>query len=118
MKVPDEWPDEFFDLIVLSEVLYFLSPKDVVAVADRVCSSSDLTGLVLLVNWRGVRGSLHGRRAAPVQQADLLAIGLGPGPADASRRARSGRLPRATCASGVTQSRQQAQIRVIDVPDL
>ena len=25
-QVPDEWPDELFDLIVLSEVLYFLSP--------------------------------------------------------------------------------------------
>lgn len=56
MKVPDEWPDEFFDLIVLSEVLYFLSPKDVAAVADRVCSSLDSTGLVLLVNWRGRSG--------------------------------------------------------------
>jgi SAM-dependent methyltransferase len=56
MKVPDEWPDEIFDLITLSEVLYFLSSKTVVAVADRVCSSLDSTGLVLLVNWRGRSG--------------------------------------------------------------
>ena len=28
MQVPDEWPVQSFDLIVLSEVLYFLSPAD------------------------------------------------------------------------------------------
>jgi 2-polyprenyl-3-methyl-5-hydroxy-6-metoxy-1,4-benzoquinol methylase len=53
MQVPDEWPDEVFDLIVMSEVLYFLSKKDVARVAERTLSSLDAEGLVLLVNWRG-----------------------------------------------------------------
>jgi 2-polyprenyl-3-methyl-5-hydroxy-6-metoxy-1,4-benzoquinol methylase len=53
MRVPGEWPDEKFDLIVLSEVLYFLSPEDVAAVANRVVSSLDANGFALLVNWRG-----------------------------------------------------------------
>ena len=55
-KVPDEWPDESFDLIVLSEVLYFLSPADIAKVADHVCTSLDQAGIVLLVNWRGRSG--------------------------------------------------------------
>ena len=53
MQVPGEWPDETFDLIVLSEVLYFLSPTDIAAVADRVAGSLVPNGVVLLVNWRG-----------------------------------------------------------------
>jgi 2-polyprenyl-3-methyl-5-hydroxy-6-metoxy-1,4-benzoquinol methylase len=53
MQVPGEWPDETFDLIVLSEVLYFLSPTDIAAVADRVAGSLMPNGVVLLVNWRG-----------------------------------------------------------------
>lgn len=56
MQVPGEWPDGVFDLIVLSEVLYFLSKRDVSAVAERVRSTLDPTGLVLLVNWRGRSG--------------------------------------------------------------
>jgi hypothetical protein len=53
MRIPDEWPDEAFDLIVLSEVLYFLSPADIAAVADHVCTTLGSGGVVLLVNWRG-----------------------------------------------------------------
>lgn len=56
MQVPDEWPEGNFDLIVLSEVLYFLSPKDVAKVADSVLTNLDATGLVLMVNWRGRSG--------------------------------------------------------------
>ena len=52
-RLPDEWPDELFDLIVLSEVLYFLSPADITKMADRVCATLDEEGIVLLVNWRG-----------------------------------------------------------------
>jgi SAM-dependent methyltransferase len=53
MQIPDEWPDEVFELIVLSEVLYFLSPADIAAVGDRVCATLEPGGVVLLVNWRG-----------------------------------------------------------------
>ena len=84
MKVPDEWPGEFFDLIVLSEVLYFLSPKDVIAVADRVCSSLDSTGLVLLVNWRGRSGD-------PAQAARRLACSSSGRRRRCNRRCRSRR---------------------------
>lgn len=51
VQVPLEWPEGQFDLIVLSEVLYFLSPEDsqnVVALCKR-CLAAD--GFILLVNW-------------------------------------------------------------------
>jgi 2-polyprenyl-3-methyl-5-hydroxy-6-metoxy-1,4-benzoquinol methylase len=53
MRVPLEWPGGIFDLIVLSEVLYFLSPADIAAVADRCAGSLAPNGMVLLVNWQG-----------------------------------------------------------------
>ena len=53
MEVPRQWPDDAFDLIVLSEVLYFLSPEDIIRVADRVAGTLEPQGTVLLVNWRG-----------------------------------------------------------------
>jgi cyclopropane fatty-acyl-phospholipid synthase-like methyltransferase len=52
-NVPGEWPVGAYDLIVLSEVLYFLTPDDVAAVARRVCQCVAGTGVVLLVNWLG-----------------------------------------------------------------
>jgi trans-aconitate methyltransferase len=51
--VPAEWPAGAYDLIVLSEILYFLSRDDLTAVARRVCQCVTGTGVVLLVNWLG-----------------------------------------------------------------
>ncbi|HEY2621471.1 MAG TPA: SAM-dependent methyltransferase [Acetobacteraceae bacterium] len=56
MQVPLDWPDGAFDLIVLSEVLYFLSPADIAKVADRIRATLDAAGVVLMVNWRGRSG--------------------------------------------------------------
>src|SRR5690242_5116845 len=53
MQIPGQWPTATFDLIVLSEVLYFLSPADVARAADRVIDTLEPGGVVLLVNWRG-----------------------------------------------------------------
>jgi cyclopropane fatty-acyl-phospholipid synthase-like methyltransferase len=53
MRVPHEWPDDVFDLIVLSEVLYFLSPADVGAMVYRTAASLRPNGRVLMVNWSG-----------------------------------------------------------------
>ena len=53
MRIPAEWPDGRFDLIVLSEVLYFLSLRDIAAVAAHVLAALDADGVVLSVNWRG-----------------------------------------------------------------
>jgi hypothetical protein len=53
LRIPNEWPAGSFDLIVLSEVLYFLAPCDIAAVAAHVCTALEPNGTVLSVNWRG-----------------------------------------------------------------
>jgi SAM-dependent methyltransferase len=54
MEVPGQWPDQHFDLILLSEVLYFLSPADIDRCASRVKGSLRPNARVLLVNWLGI----------------------------------------------------------------
>lgn len=55
MRVPDEWPEdgEAFDLILLSEVVYYLDPGDVARLAARVGASLAPGGDCLLVHWTG-----------------------------------------------------------------
>ena len=53
MRVPDDWPADRFDLIVFSEVLYFLAVEDIERCADRVRSSLLPDAMVVLVNWLG-----------------------------------------------------------------
>jgi cyclopropane fatty-acyl-phospholipid synthase-like methyltransferase len=53
MFVPDQWPDEVFDLILLSEVVYYLSRKDVGRLASKVMRSLAPGGSVILVHWTG-----------------------------------------------------------------
>src|ERR1700756_2610438 len=53
MQAPLEWPDQIFDLIVLSEILYFLSSDDVKYCAGRVSKSTRQNAVLLLVNWLG-----------------------------------------------------------------
>lgn len=47
--VPEAFPDGPFDLVVLSEILYFLCARDVRLLASRIARSAD----VILVNWTG-----------------------------------------------------------------
>jgi cyclopropane fatty-acyl-phospholipid synthase-like methyltransferase len=53
MQVPAEWPGGGFDLIVLSEVLYFLTRQDIAATARRVIETALPGAVVVLVNWLG-----------------------------------------------------------------
>lgn len=53
MQVPEEWPDEKFDLIVLSEVLYFLTSKDISRLAAQCARGILPGGTILLVNFLG-----------------------------------------------------------------
>jgi len=50
-QVPRDWVPETFDLIVLSEVLYFLSPADIGKLAALVGGSLAADGIALLVNF-------------------------------------------------------------------
>ena len=51
--VPAGWPDGRFDVILFSEVLYFLSPADIDTVAQRATAALQPGGTILLVNWTG-----------------------------------------------------------------
>jgi cyclopropane fatty-acyl-phospholipid synthase-like methyltransferase len=51
MHVPDTWPDRMFDLIVLSEILYYLSPDDIARIASCARSSLLPGGAVVLVHY-------------------------------------------------------------------
>jgi len=51
IQVPASWPAGRFDLIVLSEVLYYFVPADISRIAARVIDSLDPGGTLLLVNW-------------------------------------------------------------------
>jgi cyclopropane fatty-acyl-phospholipid synthase-like methyltransferase len=54
MFVPEQWPAGMFELIVLSEVVYYLSPEDVSRLAARVVDSLPERGSVILVHWTGL----------------------------------------------------------------
>ena len=52
-QVPRDWPPGTYDLIVLSEVLYFLDRADLASLARLVLGSLRPDGAVLLANWTG-----------------------------------------------------------------
>jgi cyclopropane fatty-acyl-phospholipid synthase-like methyltransferase len=64
-QVPRQWPRGWFDLILFSEVLYFLDESDLKEVCARTMRSMVLGGWVLLVNYTGVTDDpVSGDRAA------------------------------------------------------
>ena len=52
-QVPAEWPDGCFDLILLSEIVYYLDRDDVRQLAARVDAAAASSGDILLVHWLG-----------------------------------------------------------------
>jgi len=56
-RVPETWPEGSFDLVVLSEVGYFLSPSALEALVDRAAGALAPDGAIVLCHWRhAVRG--------------------------------------------------------------
>ena len=52
LDVPEEWPTGVFDLVVVSELGYFLSPQALDALVRRVHGSLSDDGTVVLCHWR------------------------------------------------------------------
>ena len=53
LDVPTTWPDDgSFDLVVVSEVGYFLSPAAVDGLVGRIASTLAIDGVVVLCHWR------------------------------------------------------------------
>jgi trans-aconitate methyltransferase len=51
-RIPGWWPDGDFDLVVLSELLYYFAPADLDAVLDRAVASLRPGGTLAAVHWR------------------------------------------------------------------
>jgi len=51
MVFPDELPDENFDLIIVSEVGYYLSATDWKRASGEIISQIEPDGIVMLVHW-------------------------------------------------------------------
>ncbi|MFT4262828.1 MAG: hypothetical protein QM572_05560, partial [Nocardioides sp.] len=52
LDVADAWPEGRFDLIALSEVGYFLSPRALDALVEHARDALTPDGVVLLCHWR------------------------------------------------------------------
>ena len=50
--IPDHWPDGLADLVVLSEVGYYLDETDLTRTLDSATASLGTDGVLLAVHWR------------------------------------------------------------------
>jgi SAM-dependent methyltransferase len=68
MRVPDEWPNESFDLIVISEVLFYLTVSELERLVQRLRSSLRSSGEIILVHnrWTGMLLPKWLQRSIPV----------------------------------------------------
>lgn len=76
MFVPVEWPDEHFDLVVLSEVIDYLGAEDIRRLAERLRLGLLPGGDCLLVHWVGKKrgASRHPQEASEILIAALADI--------------------------------------------
>lgn len=51
MRIPDQFPIENFDLIVVSEVGYYLAPADWQIAVDKIIAHTKSGGSIALVHW-------------------------------------------------------------------
>jgi SAM-dependent methyltransferase len=51
-RLPEAWPGGTFDLIVLSEVLYYLSAGDAAGLLKRAAEALEPAGTLVVVHWR------------------------------------------------------------------
>jgi SAM-dependent methyltransferase len=65
--LPDEFPDGAYDLIVLSEVMYYLSEADLIRLADKCLLALEPGGEMILCHWLGETDyPLTGREASEI----------------------------------------------------
>jgi SAM-dependent methyltransferase len=92
-RVPEQWPQGMFDLIVLSEMLYYLDASDLMRVARQASGALAKDGIVLLVHYLGETDyPLTGDAAA---EAFIAASGLRPTQQVRAEQYRIDRLARA-----------------------
>jgi hypothetical protein len=98
---PDDLPAIAPDLIVLSEVLYFMTEEEIVRLAAWLCGHATTDAQVLAVSWQGATGEVLSGGAAVEHLATCLA---GPSAAQIARAtgstassAQAGRRKNSTC---------------------
>lgn len=52
-SVPDDWPATPFDLVVLSDFLYYLPEEKIIAVANLAAHTVSSSGSIVACHWRG-----------------------------------------------------------------
>jgi hypothetical protein len=76
--MPEQWPDARFDLIVISELAYYLTPQATAQLAAYVCTSLTTDGTLLACHWThpfdGARQTAHDAHAAFDACADLTKL--------------------------------------------
>ena len=72
-EVPREWPNGRFDLVMLSEALYFLDREEIEEVSRLAHEALEPGGECVLVNWTGENDLAVGGR----QAAELFARAAG-----------------------------------------
>ncbi len=71
-EVPKSWPRDRYDLVVLSEVLYFLSADEIERVVSYIVRDLEPNGDCVLVNWLGNTDTGLDGEAASALFRDLL----------------------------------------------
>jgi SAM-dependent methyltransferase len=66
-RLPDDWPTGQFDLVVLSELLYYFDPADLADVCRRAVGAVTPGGTLVSVHWRHDAPD-HPRRGHEVQR--------------------------------------------------
>lgn len=71
--IPRDWPSGRFDLIVFSEILYYMDRTEIEACAVKAAESLPAQGEIVLVNWQGSTDTpLSGRSAAGIFLSEFL----------------------------------------------
>ncbi len=65
LRVPGQWPEGSFDVVVMSEIGYFLTGRELAETLWQACSSLTDDGALLLVHWR------HEVEGWPLDGADV-----------------------------------------------
>ncbi len=52
--IPEAWPVDSFDLVVLSEIAYYFDAETLTDIVDRLVQSAAPGSTVVAVHWRGV----------------------------------------------------------------
>lgn len=74
-RVPEQWPGGTFDLVVLSELLYYFDDRDLDVLLDRTVGSLDQGGTLVAVHWRHPVDD-HVRSGDDVHRALAVRAGL------------------------------------------